>query len=490
MKILGRFSFERKSASERGQVLPIMLMFTVTFLGMIGFVIDFGHVYACYHELQASSDAAALAGAYALPNSTAVAEATTFSSVGSNLNATSLTTGAVMSAGFPLVRCLTTLKNQGEACVSPANGNAITVKQQLAVPMWFARLFGVNTVTISAASTAAMRGSTAAPYNVAIIIDTTASMGGAGSDSCTYNGSSGTTRLQCAKYGVQALLSTLSPCAATYSTCSVSNGVATSPVDQVALFTFPNVTPGTAANDYTNPCSNPSIPVYSFPVAGSTTYSPGSTAAATYEITPFLSDYRASDTASALTTTSNLSATMGLKSGCGGMGAPGGDGTYFAGAIYAAQAALTYQQSLNTTTQNVMIILSDGAANSSKMASTDVSGGKVDSKTGVYPSTIDQCHQAITAAAAATAAGTRVYSIAYGASTATSGQCTTDSPGISPCSTMSQIASAPQYFYSDNTAVGGDSGCTSVQTVTGLSSIFTQIGGDLTVARLIPDATP
>jgi hypothetical protein len=475
------------SGNERGQVLPIMLMFTVTFLGMVGFVIDYGHVYACFHELQASSDAAALAGAYALPNSTAVAEATSYSSVGAGLNATSLTTGAVMSAGFPLVRCLNALKNQGEACVAPANGNAITVKQQLAVPMWFARLFGVNTVTISAASTAAMRGSTAAPYNVAIIIDTTASMGTNGGDTCTYNGVSGNTRLACAKFGVQALLSTLSPCAATYSTCTVSGGVATSPVDQVALFTFPNVTPTTAPNDYTVPCSDPSIPVYSFPIAGSKTYTTTG-AAATYQITPFLSDYRASDTASALTTSSDLSATMGLKSGCGGMGAPGGDGTYFAGSIYAAQAALTAQQALNTTTQNVLIILSDGAANSTKFASKDVNGGSLNSN-GVYPSTIDQCHQAITAAAAATAAGTRVYSIAYGASTATSGQCTSDTPGISPCSTMTQLASAPQYFYSDTTAIGGDAACTSVQTVSGLSSIFTQIGGDLTVARLIPDNT-
>jgi hypothetical protein len=45
----------------------------------------------------------------------------------------------------------------------------------------------------------------------------------------------------------------------------------------------------------------------------------------------------------------------------------------------------------------------------------------------------NQCHEAITAAQAATAAGTWVYTIAYSA--ATSGSCSTDSPTISACST-------------------------------------------------------
>ena len=44
----------------------------VLFLGMAGLTIDLGHAYVCHRELQASTDAATLAGAYAmtLPDAT------------------------------------------------------------------------------------------------------------------------------------------------------------------------------------------------------------------------------------------------------------------------------------------------------------------------------------------------------------------------------------------------------------------------------------
>ncbi len=87
-----------------------------------------------------------------------------------------------------------------------------------------------------------------------------------------------------------------------------------------------------------------------------------------------------------------------------------------------------------------------------------------------------------------TTAGTRVYTVAYGA--AASGCATDTAPSITPCQTMEQMASSPGYFFSDYTATGGSSSCISAsQPVTSLNQIFQVIAGDLTVSKLIPNGT-
>ena len=171
------------------------------------------------------------------------------------------------------------------------------------------------------------------------------------------------------------------------------------------------------------------------------------------------------------------------KSGCPGMSAPGGDGTYYAQVITSAQAYLVNEQASFPNSKNVMILLSDGDANAVAAKMTGAS-----TTSGVYMSTLQECHQAVTAAQAAAAAGTRVYSVAYGAEAS---GCTTDtSPTITPCQTMERIASSPQYFFSDYTATGGDSSCISAsQPITGLSQIFTTILTDLTQVKLVPNNT-
>ncbi|MGA8739719.1 MAG: pilus assembly protein TadG-related protein, partial [Terracidiphilus sp.] len=52
--------------NESGQVLPWMVLLITLILGATGLTIDLGHAYVCYRQLQASTDAAALAGAYAM----------------------------------------------------------------------------------------------------------------------------------------------------------------------------------------------------------------------------------------------------------------------------------------------------------------------------------------------------------------------------------------------------------------------------------------
>jgi Putative Flp pilus-assembly TadE/G-like len=478
---------------ESGQALPWMFFLVALFLGMGGVTTDLGRAYVCYRELQASTDAAALAGAYNMALSTATsstvqAAASNESSVAGGANANP-NLSKVSITTTP--KCLTSVASQGVLCsASPMGDNALQVQQTTSIPTYFLRIlsvFGISaakTINLTATSTAAMRGATNAQYNVAIVLDTTASMATSDTDA-----SCGTTRIKCALAGVETLLQSLSPCtpSSTVSSCT--------PFDQVSLFTFPNVTASTASHDTTCPTSNPTIVPYSTPTPGATWSAPTGNNG-TYQITTYLSDYSSTNKAGgALNTSSGLTIATGGKSGCSGMQTPGGDGTYYAGVIYAAQSSLIAAQKANPGSLNALIILSDGDADSSKICATWSSSnpGQCTAYAGnngnVYGSANDQCQQAITAAQAAAAAHTAVYTIAYGA--ASSG-CASDTSGplkgISPCTAMQDMASTAANFYSDATASQNKGQCTSTSNPNlTLNNIFKQVATSFTVARLIPD---
>ena len=109
-----------------------------------------------------------------------------------------------------------------------------------------------------------------------------------------------------------------------------------------------------APDDYACPATNPPIAAYN--------NNPD------YLILPFQYDYRTSDTAG-LNTSSNLYKTVGAGTGSCGVPTPGGEGTFYAGAIYAARDYLYANH--RTNVQDVMIILSDGNASAS---STQLAG--------------------------------------------------------------------------------------------------------------------
>ena len=104
--------------------------------------------------------------------------------------------------------------------------------------------------------------------------------------------------------------------------------------------------------------------------------------------------------------------------------APGGRGTYYAQAISAAQTTL--QSEGSSTAQNVIILLSDGAASAANSGTCN-SSSDMDctyAATACSPSSVcspghlaQQCNQAVVNAQSATTNGTWVYSIAYGDST-------------------------------------------------------------------------
>ena len=407
-------------------------------MGLAGYAIDVGHALQVQRALQAGTDAAALAGAYYINSSSTspTGTATNYSATSGQKNAI---TGATvtMATGFPKLKCLTSIN---QSCNGPNAANAIQVQEQAVVNTWFSQLIGINTLTVTATSTATAGGSQALPLDIMIVVDTTQSMNNS-DPNCSI---SRATRLDCALAGMRTLLQMLNP------------------GDQVGLMVFPGVTSTTqAALDYACNNTNPKVAAYN--------------ASPVYSILGLGNDFITTGSNPTLNTSSNLViAAGGGGSGCQqGMKAVGGVGTYYADAINAAQSALTSDG--RTGIQKVIILLSDGDASAK---STNMPSGKAN----------NQCHEAITAASSATAAGTWVYSLAYGASTSSSGSCSTDSTKISACSTMQQIASQSSFFYSDSS--GGSGSCTSsANSVSELVSIFGAVGSSFQTPRLVLDST-
>jgi hypothetical protein len=108
--------------------------------------------------------------------------------------------------------------------------------------------------------------------------------------------------------------------------------------------------------------------------ASPTTYS---TLAGTYEVMAFDDGYRNSDSAGTLLSGDGLASAVGYETSgsCTGLQAPGGEGTYYAQAIYAAQAALASQQTSFPGSKNILIILSDGDATACNTQAYTADGG-------------------------------------------------------------------------------------------------------------------
>jgi hypothetical protein len=357
------------------------------------------------------------------------------------------------------------------------------------------------------------------------------------------------TLFKCALGGVQALLQAVQPCLGG-ANCTSSNTQF-----RVALFSFPNITTATAADDY-NCKGTPTDEPYTLPYTKGypnetsyltsytpLTYSKSSTTTipmSTYENTPISNNtdgdaYGFSSNYWSATATGNLNTESSIvKAVTGCMKNPGGESTYYTSVIYAAQAALAAEQAANGG-NNAIIILSDGeaqadytkfpstgnapqagtgsqatlgftvATNSSSNKTTNLTG--VSKTFGYYPDFHDECQQAIMAAQAAQAAGTTVFSVAFGSepsgcsaasggtdsttiATATSGNSAISYGSITPCLTMKNIASpatsTASYFYADSSSK--TSGCTdTAHTVSQINQIFLAISSYFTTPRLLPN---
>ncbi len=525
MKAFGIPLMRRLLKNELGQTAVVVMLTGSTMMALAGAMVETGHIYYAYQQLVASTNAATLAGAQAMPNTTqAASNVTLYSSQSGELNANSMLQSVVATPTFLCSSGVST--NFNVACETSTGGtggyNALSVTQTAKVNLWFGRVIGVPSVNLSATAEAAMRGGTNTPWNLAIVMDTTSSMGDQdGGTQCSG------TRESCALDGLRILLGDLYPCALG-ATCSSSGSGA---VDSVTLFVFPAVTTGTAADDYTctdSKMTNPTIVAYTIPDT-TPTYTAGTAPASnlmlpsgdTYQVIGFANDYKTTDTATSLNTASDIVVAAGGKSGCAGLQTPGGEHTYYAQAIYAAQAALEAQAVAGT--KSAIIILGDGDMNScasnaytsggacntnAQIVATEGTlngtGTSTTNKNGynspTYPSALGECGQAVLAAQYAAGAGTTVYTIGYGSPT--SGSCTTDAtysatvttnggswaPGKQACDALAAMASSEVNFYSDDGS-GCQATAPSNQNLTQLTAIFRAITNNLTSPRLIPAGT-
>jgi Flp pilus assembly protein TadG len=366
------FALRRYLADERGATGAIVALSIVFLVGMAGLAVDTGYIYNSKLQLQATTDAAALAGAtYITENGTTdpVATAQSYDAVAGNKNAAG---GFYVKASgvTATLKCLGTLVTDADfpvkgfpgapstTCASPAaptvlytGANAIQVVEKATVPSFFGKVFGIKDYNVSATATAASKGGVPGPLDVMIVLDTTNSMG-QGDSNCGLGG--GSTKVQCAMAGIQTLLLALDP--------QVAN---------VGLMVFPGFTTAGGAQDDWN-CSGSTgtiTPYYSSPVTtvvtlDTTVPSPSNT-------------YRTSNTATSLSTFNELVKAAGAGgSGCAsGIKTPGGDGTYYA-AVFSAAAAALAADGQNTApctpacAQQAIIFLSDGIAQATSEVQT------------------------------------------------------------------------------------------------------------------------
>jgi len=474
---------------EKGQALYLVAGLMFFLLASVAFVVDFGRVVHAQRELQASTDAAATAAGVDLPNGAlATQDATNYSAVTGNLNATTDLPNVTMVSGYPKLLCLNTLSTDENMPCTGTSPNAIQVKEQVTVPLYFAKVFGFTSVHLTATATSSARGGVPHPLNVIIIMDTTGSMQ-TRDPNCTVSGIGSPSQEDCAKAGVRTLLAQMWPCAPNLSNCggADASGNVANPVDKVGMMVFPGLSSSTYDSwDYTGCQANKLTASSTGPIVP---YSPTTD----YLIIAPASDYRSSDNAASLNASSNLVKTVDFADeGCtptgantiGGYGLqdPGGEGTYYAGAISQAQATFP-TSGARATIQNVIILLSDGAANATGSEITGLSA-------------TNECAAGVAAAKAAAQAGTWVYTVAYNSSNS-SGLCTTDSSGgvPNPCTAMKNMANSPgnypdpNKFYADGNSA--NNGCVSSvhPSITNLQQIFQTIGEDLLTTQLIPNNT-
>jgi Putative Flp pilus-assembly TadE/G-like len=137
--------------SERGQSLVLAVIFMVVLLGMAALVLDVGSWYRADRKLQANADAAALAGAQALPEEPAAAQAAALDYADRN-------DGGV---------------DGDDITVSPGvvDNDTITVLAERPAPGFFAQIFGLGSVTVRAKAVARAGVPTSARFGAPIGVD-------------------------------------------------------------------------------------------------------------------------------------------------------------------------------------------------------------------------------------------------------------------------------------------------------------------------------
>jgi hypothetical protein len=135
--------------SQRGQTAVLTVVFLTSLLGMAALVLDVGSWFRAQRATQAAADAAALAAAQALPESTSQAGVLAASYVGKN------------GAGTSTVTFSTKL----------LPNDTVKVRVERDAPGFFAKLFGVDSVDVGASAVARSGAIDRARYAAPIAVD-------------------------------------------------------------------------------------------------------------------------------------------------------------------------------------------------------------------------------------------------------------------------------------------------------------------------------
>ena len=136
---------------QSGQALVLTVVFLVSLLGMAALVLDVGSWYRSKRQLQSTADAAALAGAQALPDT--AGSASGLANQYATANAPDLA-----SADFSI-----------SSNIVP--NDRITVHVTRPAPGFFAKVFGINSVQVGATATAQTEGMSQAKYVAPIVVN-------------------------------------------------------------------------------------------------------------------------------------------------------------------------------------------------------------------------------------------------------------------------------------------------------------------------------
>lgn len=135
--------------SDRGQATVLTVIFLVALLGATALVLDVGSWFRAQRSTQSTADAAALAAAQALPDSTSDAGLLADEYLAKNGGGAA---GVTFTSG-------------------PVPNDTVTVEVEREAPGVFAKLFGIDSVTVGAKATARAGGMDAARWVAPIVVN-------------------------------------------------------------------------------------------------------------------------------------------------------------------------------------------------------------------------------------------------------------------------------------------------------------------------------
>jgi Flp pilus assembly protein TadG len=418
---------------QAGATAILFGFMAVGLMGTAGLTIDAGRIYAAKKSFDADTQAAALVGANALQQANAT-QGTVQTAV-TNWTTANPSTKVTVTNTNVSISCDTATANL-PSC-NGTTANVANVTRTATVSTNFLKAVGFPSITLTSTSSASKAGGTAVPLNVMFVLDATGSMGDTDSG-CTIPGLSGhPSRFQCAEYSIQSVLKTMP-----------------TSLDKVGLMIFPGMATQYSPTAHPCPTQPNSTPYYTTNIK----YQIGTALDATYNN----GSGALNDSSPLVQAVGDVAVTPKALTGC--VTNKGGQGSYAAEVLTKAQAALP----IVAGTQNVIIFLSDGDFNASS--------SQLNNQTS---KTSKQCDQAIAAAQAATAAGTTVYAVAYGASTS---GCGSTGDTHNPCTTMQAIASDKTRFYSTSSTCQMNGAPNAIPS---LPDAFKAITTNLTKPRLV-----